>query len=85
MRALHAAPVLAQGAARAPYSRTMTYLGDGDIRTTSLSRAADQPSISFGTRSTTVASVELTGGHDGRQLSPQEWTDLFARHDQYMV
>lgn len=24
-------------------------------------------------------------GHDGRQLSPQEWTDLFARHDQYMV
>ncbi len=24
-------------------------------------------------------------GISGRQLSPEEWTDLYARHDQYMV
>jgi hypothetical protein len=24
-------------------------------------------------------------GESGRTLSPQEWTELYARHDQYMV
>ncbi|MFE2750802.1 cupin domain-containing protein [Actinosynnema sp. NPDC059335] len=24
-------------------------------------------------------------GESGRQLSPEEWTELYARHDQYMV
>ena len=24
-------------------------------------------------------------GRSGRQLSPEEWTDLYARHDQFMV
>ena len=29
--------------------------------------------------------TELFHGDSGRQLSKEEWTDLYRRHDQFMV